>query len=256
MPRPKAYGHTVIGILFLLLALPGVLRADTEKLLIRPDSVEISTLFSGAYLDVSARIPPGSRAVVEIIGKKIEEELMRKSRHWDLWMNSGEVDIENVPVLYFALSSDPRLLTAAAPAWGYAFLEKQARFLGRVAPVEEEGIFDQFVALKERDKLYRLYPGGLEISRPSPGHWQVRGRFRLPSRVKPGTYKVVLSIVQGGKVIQRRTASFKVALRDLPAFLSSLAQRHGIIYGLMAVGLALTAGMLCGLIFRRKGAAH
>ena len=52
------------------------------------------------------------QAVLSVRGKKIEEEMMRKSRHWDLWMNSGEVDIYDTPMLFIALSSDPALLTA------------------------------------------------------------------------------------------------------------------------------------------------
>ena len=122
--------------------------------------------------------------------------------------------------------------------------------------MEEDDIFDQFVALKERDKLYHLYPGGLKLTRRLPDQLQVQGRFRLPTRVKPGVYNVVLSIVQDGKIAQRRIASLKVTLRGLPSFLSFLARRHEIIYGLMAVGLALAAGMLSGLIFRSRGAAH
>ena len=55
-------------------------------------------------------LPAGSQAVLTIRGKRIDEEMMRKSRHWDLWMNSGEVDIDNAPLLYIASSSDPALL--------------------------------------------------------------------------------------------------------------------------------------------------
>ena len=122
----KTHCHAVIWSLFLLLALPCASGAGTEKLLVRPDLVQVTTLFSGAYIEVSSNIPAGSQAVVEIIGKKIEEELMRKSRHWDLWLNSGEVDIDNVPVLYFALkqrptSSDRR---RARPSLGIRLLGK------------------------------------------------------------------------------------------------------------------------------------
>ena len=107
--------------------------ADGGTLAIQPRSISISSLFSGSDMNISGNLPAGSQAVLTIRGKRIEEEMMRKSRHWDLWMNSGEVDIDNAPLLYIAFSSDPALLDRGNRdfPWGYAALEKAAKFTGQ-----------------------------------------------------------------------------------------------------------------------------
>ncbi len=250
--------RAVLGALLLALALPIPWAAADGGLVVEPPLVRITSFFSGEHMHITADLPPGSQAVLEVRGKRIEQELMRKARHWDLWMNSGEVDIENAPLLYIVLSSDPRLLsrTATHLPWGYMAQENRAVFRGRLEQVEDPVIFQEFVALKERDKLYHLYPGGLKISQTSPAHWQAQADFLLPSKIKPGRYKVKLSVLQGGKVTEVRTAYFQAQLEGLPLFLASLAHSHGVFYGLLAVGLAIAVGMLTGLVFGRKGGGH
>jgi hypothetical protein len=258
MPISGAYRNVVWGALALLLALAASPAKAEGTLVVTPPVVRINSFFAGQQMSITADLPPGSQAVLEVRGKRIEQELMRKARHWDLWMNSGEVDIYNAPTLYMVLSSDPRLLARDAThwPWGYMAQENRATFRGRLKQVEDPTIFREFVELKERDELYRLYPGGLEIVRTGPGRWQGRAGFRLPSKVKPGRYKVKLSVVRGGEVSEVRTAYFQVQLEGMPYILSSLGQNHGVWYGLLAVGLAVAVGMLTGLVFGRMGGGH
>lgn len=232
--------------------------ASGGTLAIRPRSISISSLFSGSDMNISGDLPAGSQAVLTIRGKRIEEEMMRKSRHWDLWMNSGEVDIDNAPLLYIAFSSDPALLDRGNGnfPWGYAALEKVAKFAGRLKPVEDDTIFEEFIQLKERDKLYHLYPGGLRLTNPGSGEMLARASLHLPSRIKPGTYHVSLWILRNGKILEKRTATFDVKLKGVPAVLQVMAKKHGVAYGLLAVAVAMTVGMLTGMVFRRRGGGH
>ncbi len=254
-----------IFVLFLaaltLLVTPGPMPsalASGGTLAIEPQSISISSLFSGCHMTISGNLPAGSQAVLTIRGKRIEEEMMRKSRHWDLWMNSGEVDIDNAPLLYMAFSSDPALLDGGSGdfPWGYAALEKAAKFTGRLKPVEDDTIFEEFIQLKERDKLYRLYPGGLKLTNPRFGETLARARFHMPSRTKPGTYHVSLWILKNGKIQEKRTATFDVKLQGMPAVLQVMAKEHGVAYGLLAVAVAMAVGMLTGMVFRGRGGGH
>ncbi len=251
-------GRAPLAGLVLLLLLGLATTAAAGKLVVEPHSVHIHSFFSGAQMTVTGDLPPGSQAVLTIRGKRIEEELMRKFRHWDLWMNGGDVDIYNAPLLYMAFSSEPSLLSPAAGwvPWGYAALERNARFVGRVKPVEDVGIFKEFVQLKERDKLYHSEPGGLRITHVSPERWQAQASFRLPSRLKHGVYHVSLWVINHGKLVEKRTTTFKVEMVGVPAFLHAMARKHGVLYGFMAVFLAMVVGMLTGLVFHRKGGGH
>ena len=257
MARMTGYGRLITaGLVLLLIASAPAWAGDSINVL--PDVLEISSFFSGARMRITCDVPPGSQAVLRIRGKRIESELMRKTHRWELWMNQGEVDIGNTPGLYIALSSDPGLFSSgnADYPWGYDALEQEADFSGQLKKPEDPIIFQEFVQLKERDQLYRLYPGGLEIIRTDPDHWRVKADFPLPSRIKPGAYNVALWIVRNGRVTERRDGSFEVRRSGLPKFLYSLAMKHGVTYGFLAVALAMVVGMLTGVVFHRRSAGH
>ena len=256
----KKYRRWTIAGLILLFALPSPLWASDKipDIHIQPEVVTILSFFSGAQMHITCDLPPDSQAVLSIRGKRIEEELMRKSHKWELWMNRGEVDVYNAPTLYIALSSEPYLLSRGAGEfpWGYDALENEARFSGMLKPSEDDTIFNEFIQLKERDKLYRLYPGDLKIKRISPDQWKAMADFRLPSRVKTGTYYVTLWIIRNGSVTDQSNDFFEVRQQGLPELLRSLAMNHGTFYGFMAVVIAMIVGMLTGLAFHRRGSGH
>jgi len=257
MTGPNGYGRVVLTAALLMLAAASPAGA-AGGLQVQPEVVAIDNFFSGVQMHVACDLPPGSQAVLAIRGERTEAELMRKTHHWDLWMNSGEVDIDHVPWLYIALSSDPGLLEAGSGVapWGYGAIEREASFSGRMNSPECDTIFNQFVALKERDELYRLYPGGLSISQDGTGPRGAEGGFQLPSRLKAGIYHVTLWIVQDGRITQTRNAAFEVRLKGVPAFLHTLAQRHGALYGFFAAAIAMAAGLFIGLMFHHGDGHH
>lgn len=260
MKRFISYLRNTMAGLILLLMLPLQSSAAGKKadINIQPGAVTIYSFFSGVRMHITSDLPPDSQAVMIIRGKKIEEELMRKSHQWELWMNRGEVDIDNAPILYIALSSDPHLLSRGTNnfPWGYDALEKEAGFSGMLEQSEDNRIFNEFIQLKERDKLYCLFPGGLKIDRISSDQWKAIADFHLPSRVKPGTYYVTLWTIREGSVMNRIDDTFEVRRQGLPELLNSLAMKHGVTYGFMAVAIAMIIGILTGLAFHRRGSGH
>ena len=227
-------------------------QASAQEIRVEPGAVTIGTFFGGAQIRVASDIPQGCGAVLEVIGKKVEEELMRKGRRWDVWMNEGEIDIDGVPCLYMAASSDPDLLMGKhqdAP-WGYEALKKKASFRGGLKRNEVPEFFREFVLLKEDHGLYGEFPGALRID-PSAGRLsRVHGVVDLPARVPTGIYRVLLTVIRDGHPVEQRSVPLEVAMVGLPAFLSTLASRHEVLYGLLAVALAMGAGILSGFLFR------
>jgi hypothetical protein len=225
---------------------------------VKPDTIEIGTFFGGAQVEVSAEIPAGSDAVIEVVGKEIEEQLLRKGRHWDIWMNVGEIDIEGAPSLYLARSTSPDQTGSPAgdPPFGYDALEEKASFLGDVRGLKTTRIFTEFVKLKESERLYGIHPGTLQVSPGAGDRLQVQGTFTIPPKVWPGTYQVRLSVYRDGRLAESGSAPLVVRVVRLPAMLSTLARRHGALYGLLAVGVAVLFGYLTGLVFRGAKGGH
>jgi len=251
-PR-RPWTFAIFGFILLLPALVPAPDAAERNILVEPESIHIGAFYSATVVEVSAEIPEGCDAVIEILGEEIEEQLLRKGRHWDIWMNVGEIDIEEAPSVYYAMSSDPKSLDESSPdpAFGYGALQRRAYFIGDVKGLKRLKIFDEFVKLKEREKLYHVYPGELELSSHPGGPVIVHGTFIIPSRIAPDTYQVRLSVLRDGRLVDSRTAPLEIRVVGLPASLFSLARRHGSVYGLLAVLVAAAFGYFTGVVFKR-----
>jgi hypothetical protein len=224
-----------------------------DEIRVNPETIRIGAFFSGSRLSVSGKLPSNCEAVIEVIGQQVEEELMRKGRHWDLWMNVGEIDIFGAPRLYYVMSSDSALLAGSHNdlAWGYAALRKEATFQGTSGGGPGSKLFEEFIRLKEEQGLYGKFPQAVQLTDSDEGQITVQGVFHFSTRVAPGPYRVCLSAVRNGRIIQRRCTTLEVSLTGLPAFLSLLASNHEVLYGLMAISFAVAVGLLSGFAFKR-----
>ncbi|MBU4234661.1 MAG: TIGR02186 family protein, partial [Desulfobacterales bacterium] len=193
--------------------------------------------------------------VIEITGPAATEHLMRKGRRGGLWMNVGGLEVQGAPSLYLASSTTPPLLKVPPEeaTWGYPALKKQIRFAGRVEQREREMFLDQFFQLKESEEVYAIFPGTLKVKGGSGDSQTVTGAFPLPTKVKPGAYRVCLTVVQGGQVIAKQCSDLKVAMVGFPAMLASLAYEHGATYGILAVIIAIVTGFAMGYLFKGGG---
>lgn len=252
----------LLGVL-LVLAIAGVLwasslvLAETSTLKATPGELEIRESFTGAPVTISASIPKGTSAVVEIKGEAHDDSLLRKGRRGGLWMSVGEVKVQGAPSLYLLMSTAPDLLSRPDPEsqWGYEALHKQMKFSGAMPEEGESELFAQFVKLKQSEGLYGVFPGSLKTGAAAGDLVTVEGTLMVPSNVAPGTYTVSLSVLNSGKPIDRQSVKFPVGMKGLPALLASLAHRNAALYGLLAVVIAIVTGFVMGYVFKGK-AAH
>jgi len=238
--------------MLVLLGLAASVQAETVTLQVVPPVVEISTFFNGREVTITGTLPAGHQAVAEVLGPEGEEHLMRKGRRGPLWMNVGEVTVSDAPSLYLVLSSAAELLQGTSP-WGFQSLKRQITLAGQVKDSENGKFQEQFFALKQREKLYAALPEGLKLSPAGGGRLEVRGRFWIPANVRPDTYKVCLIAVRDGQAVDRQCIDLSVHMVGFPAFFMSLAYEHGLLYGILAVVVAIFTGFLMGYLFKGGG---
>jgi len=251
--RPKM---AWLGGLLLLLTLPALGWGASPDLRVTPDLVEIGTWFRGHGVQVSGVIPQGAEAVMEVQGQTADEHLMRKGRGAGLWMNVGEIEVQDAPSLYLVMSTDPKLLEAARPEapWGYASLQRRLTMSGMIKDQEKAEYFQQFLLLKESEGLYATVKTPIRQSRAAGDLIPIKGEFQLPTNVRPGTYEVCLSVLKDGQVIAKNCGELKVKMVGFPALLTNLAYQHGATYGIVAVVIAIITGFAMGFLF--KGGGH
>jgi hypothetical protein len=248
--------YPVVLILLVATLGAGGAAAASRELKLTPSGIEIGAFFNGLQLTVSGEIPSGCQAVVEVIGKRVEEELMRKARRWEMWVNVGEIDIEGVPYLYYAMSSSEALLSrqSSDQPWGYPALRRVAEFKEGGKSVRAARLFGDFIKLKEDHGLYKMLPGALKVfPAQQNGRSRIEGVFRFPARLPVGTCKVRLQAISGQRIVEQQSADLQIQLVGMPAALVSLATRNAVLYGCLALVIAVATGLLCGLIFSKGG---
>ena len=229
-------------------------RAAAPAIKVSPAAVQIGTFFDGQTVTVAGTIPAGAQAVLEVVGGSADEHLMRKGRRGFLWMNVGEITVHGAPSLYLVMSTAKELLTKATgeATWGYLSLEKRITFSGRIETAERPLFMKQFLELKESEHIYASYPGALKV-KAAGEQSAVTGTLFLPTNTKPGTYKVVLSVIADGKVVSAARTDLKVEMVGFPALLANLAYQHGATYGIVAVVIAIVTGFAMGFLFKGGG---
>jgi hypothetical protein len=103
--------------------------------------------------------------------------------------------------------------------------------------------------MKKEEGLYSSDDGGVRLDAQGDGTLRFSADFRLPAKAAEGEYEIRLYGFgeDGGRLMDVRT--LKVEQVGMARWIHSMAQQHGLIYGILAVAIALAAGLLTGFLF-------
>jgi uncharacterized protein (TIGR02186 family) len=101
---------------------------------------------------------------------------------------------------------------------------------------------------KERDGLFAT--GGDNIT--FLGGQLFRTRLHFPANVPTGFYDVEVFMLQDGRVVHAQTTPLIVRKAGLGADVFFFAHNYSAIYGIIAVLLAVAAGVIAAFVFRKS----
>ncbi len=251
-----------VALTLLLLCLPipsaaaGVAAAREIRggVSLEPDAIPIGMRYRGATVRVSAEVPAGYGVAIRVLGRAETLEMKRKGKVAHLlWMSVGEVTFQAVPAVYFLLTSMPLAHLAPASAlreWklGYEALASAAGW--------EPGLSPELIRLKETEGCFRVGEGQLVRSGATPGGATDRwtGRFRFPAQAPAGEYAVDLFGFHDRRVVHLASTTVRLERTGAARLLRSVAMEHGLIYGGVAIVVAVLAGLFTGFVFHpRRG---
>jgi hypothetical protein len=118
-----------------------------------------------------------------------------------------------------------------------------------------------FLALKRKDGLYHVYPGGLKMGELRAEMTPFSAEFQWPRMAPPASYAVEVLEFRDRKVIAESSIRLEVVKVGFPESIAVLANQHAALYGVLAVLAAASAGFtidfLAAKVFgRRRGVAH
>jgi uncharacterized protein (TIGR02186 family) len=210
-------------------------------------------------LTLSGPAPEGSRVVIKVVGPDREFKLNKSGKAFGfLWVPVSHGVVRNLPGMY-ALLGSAKMADALSPeeqkeaSLFLDFLELLQ--LGKFSfheernPEEAEALSRDFlrglVRLLEEKGLYRQEEEAIQIA---GGRFQAR--LHLPAEAPLGDYRVFAYALEAGKVRLLANGGFTVGAEGPAAWLARQAKESPVLYGLIAVLIALGAGTFVGFVFQ------
>lgn len=239
-----------VGVLTTLLAVP---CAAEPSLQLSPSRVEVNLFFRGAGLVATGTVPKDCRVVLKLEGERRAAEYRRKDKRGPLWVSTGRVVFDALPRLYMvAASSDSADLVRQLEIVGEGFEALRRSVTIEQSPPGDDGfVFDEFLRLVVQRGFYEVRPGSVALSDLEGAFAGFRAEFRVPPAVRPGNYRATLYCFNEHHLISETVQSISVEKTGIVRVLSDVAFQHGGLYGVVSVLVALAAGLVVGMIFRK-----
>jgi uncharacterized protein (TIGR02186 family) len=238
------------GVIFGVLGVPAPASSQSIVTDLSTREVAISTGFTGAELLLFGATEGFGDIVVTVVGPKRDEIIRRKERVAGIWVNGTSVMFENAPAYYRTAASKP-LSEIAAPEVleklqiGSSRIDLSTRSSRGAETILE--FRDAFIRSKKRQALYSEDISDIKITRGR----LFRSTIPFPVNVPIGTYEVTVHLFKHGRLVSSEKTPLTVQKVGLEAKIYDFAHDHAAWYGLIAIAIALVAGWLAGVIFRR-----
>ena len=213
--------------------------------------VSITSAFQGESLLLFGMFDPPGEIVVVVAGPPARETVLRKTRVYGLWLNTGRQAFDDVPAYYAIAASQPLQRLLARGAGGEILsLEDRLSSVRSVGQREHEDLIKfrlGLVEVKRREGLYPAAIGQVTI--------QANRLFRVdlpfPSRLPEGDYEIRTYLLREGKIVTAVSRPLPVGKVGFSAALAGWAANDGPLYGLGAIVAAMLVGWIGGSIMRR-----
>ncbi|MGD9980627.1 MAG: TIGR02186 family protein [Hyphomonadaceae bacterium] len=225
------------------------------------ERITVSSTYGGSSITVFG-VNPDRRGrgdiVVVLRGPNEAATVMRKRRVFGLWVNGDPVHFSEAPS-FFAVLSNRALRDIASPQsiWLYQLDPAASAQLASAVPAggDPSAYRAALVHLRREQGLYQwysrppregvrdgltTYPGGL-----------FRAVIRLPANAPIAQYRADTYLFRDGRLISRQQIPITVSRIGIERTIHDLATRVSWLYGIVTVLLALAAGWVAALVFRR-----
>ena len=227
-------------------------RADSGLLTeLQSSHVKITTGFTGQHVFVFGSTARPGDIVIRVTSPDETQALSRKSRVGPFWIKRGKTRIERVPGLVYLLSNRP--LDEIADR---AVLERHGlTFHSTLAAAHVDAESAQgyagwqaaFERLKQKQGLFRKLESDVRLE---------DGRlfsadFPLPAKLPIGPYRLDVYAFRNGVLVGRHESTLRVDEVGIERWLSRVALRHSVAFGVLFTALAVALGLSLSMLLRR-----
>jgi uncharacterized protein (TIGR02186 family) len=232
---------------------PGGVAADLPAA-VTQEQITVNSDYRGSVVTVFG-VNPDRRGrgdiVVVVRGPSQPATVMRKRRFLGLWVNGPPVRFSEAPSFFAVMSNRPlRQIATPQAIWSLGLDPAASAQLSSSVPAgaDPSDYRAALVRLRRAQGLYqelgraglRQYTGGLFLA-----------TVRLPANAPIAQYHAETYLFRDGRLISSQRTSVQIARVGIERNIHELAMNASLLYGLLAVTLALAAGALAAYLFRR-----
>jgi uncharacterized protein (TIGR02186 family) len=229
-------------------------RADEIIGAVSQNRVSLTANFSGTEILIFGAIrhrvgemDADFDVIVTVEGPPQPVEIRRKSRFFGIWVNTDSTSLASVPSFYAVASTAPlnQILSQDSDTT-YRISTAQAIRAAQATGDDPQPFTDALLRIRERSGAYRTMERWVYLDRGT----LFRANIALPANLTEGAYTTRMYLLRDGEVVHRfRTAIF-VRKEGLERWLHQLAYDQPLVYGLLALVIALFAGWGASTVFR------
>jgi len=202
--------------------------------------IPIDSRFTGTSLLLFGARQDAGDVVVVVRGPAHDFVVRKKERVAGIWVNTKQQIFEDIPHYYRFYAND----------WEDPELKSLFARLN-IAP-ELQGRGDasfRLAFLRDRQEQGLYLPPADTVS--FMGETLFKAVITFPDNIPRGKYTAETYLLQDGELIGMQSTPLRVEKQGFDAFLFDLAHGASLVYGMMAVFMALSVGWAAGLVFKK-----
>ncbi len=193
--------------------------------------------------------------VVVIQGPPQNVIVRKKERKLGIWVNGNARNFGDVPSFYTLASTSPLSEITTAETLSMLQLGFDNIQMRPVSPetsgedvIAEQVVYKQSLSrLRIANELFVEDIGGVDFLSKT----LFRARLRVPANIPIGHHRARAYLFRDGEFLITRSVLLEVAKRGFEQQTYNLAHRNGLLYGIMAVLIAVFTGWLASVVFRK-----
>lgn len=223
------------------------------ELTVHPEVLDIGTFFSGGRVSISGEIPNGQDVLVEISGPTVNGLFDVKGRIGPFWMTRDKVALSGAPGMYILLLPEGQDWHRKASSLGLGLENLEKTLSIQSATLSPDDVFKMFLLLKKSSGSYVEQNGAVSYSPGQRGHRRFTAVFQFSRATAAGNYTIKATAIAKGRIGPEATRHFLIREVGFPKLVDDLSTNHRLMYGIMAVLIALFTGAVMGLLFKGGG---
>ena len=233
------------------------LQAEELVAQLSKDEVAITANFDGSEIFIYGAIkrdsPPIPDSALEVLitvaGPEKPIYVRRKSKKALIWVNTDTVGVDSAPSFYAVASTGKlkEVINDTEDLRHKISINKAIRSVGNHEKIKNaEDFTEALIRIRQKTNLYQ----DLDRSISLIDNTLFATNITLPSNLIEGEYKIRFFLIRDGKILDSFLTTIPVNKVGLERWIFDLSRESPLIYGLLSLFIAISAGWVASTTFR------